>query len=64
MRLAITILPMVIFGIVFYKAFFWKREYEAYAIVYRDLRWLMILLLPWAFSQIVGLIYFSLCYSP
>lgn len=59
MQLAIGILPMVVYGIVAWKAF----RPEPIFLHWHDLRWILILLIPWAISGIIGVIYFSLCYS-
>lgn len=67
MRFAITILPMVVYLIVGWRA--WKH-YEKksvsveYYVTWRSLRWLLILLLPWAIAQVFSIAYFALCYSP
>lgn len=67
MRLAIQILPMVVYFVVGFRA--WKH-YEAttvkdgFYVTWRSLRWLIFLLIPWAVSQILALAYYTLCYSP
>ncbi len=64
MRFAITILPMVVYGIVAWRAFSSERPPLAPLLIWRDLRLLLILLIPWAVSQILSIAYFALCYSP
>lgn len=64
MRLAITILPIVVFGMLMIRSFRKKRHPNYQFVLWRDLRFVLVLLIPWAFSQLVGLIYYTLCYSP
>lgn len=63
MRFAITLLPMVVFMILGFRAFGWKDAPRIW-IKWRDLRLLVFLLIPWAVSQILSIAYFALCYSP
>lgn len=64
MRFAITILPMVVFGIVAWKAFRPEGSWPPVTILWRDLRWLLILLIPWAVARVLSLAWFAFCYSP
>lgn len=63
MRFAITILPMVVYLIVGWKSFRVKEGVRRY-ITWRDLRWFLIMLIPWAVSEFFGIAYYTLCYSP
>jgi hypothetical protein len=62
MRLLIQILPMVVFMILGFRAFGWKEPPRIW-VKWRDLRWLLVLLIPWAVAEIISIVYYTLCYS-
>lgn len=67
MRFAIGLLPMVVYGIVAWRAFkHYEQETSKYGfyVTWRSLRWFLILLIPWFISQLFSIAYYTLCYSP